>query len=93
MPIYLHPDISEKIRALIDSGHFADETDVIDQALDLLAIREKKLERLRTGLAIGEVQEHHGDMFELTPERVDQIKQYARQNWRNGKPVKDAVKP
>ncbi len=93
MSIHLHPDISKKIQAFIASGHFADETDVIDQALDLLAMREKKLEQLRAEFAIGEMQEQRGDMFELTPERVARIKQHARENWSNGKPVKDAVKP
>ena len=80
MPVQLSPDMSKKIQEFVDSDRFSDETDVIEQALGLLDIRERKLERLRAGLVIGEMQEQHGDMFELTLERVAKIKRDARLN-------------
>ena len=70
------------------SGNYADAGEVIDRAVSLLEERERKLARLRAELAIGEAQEQRGEVAELTPERFEAIKRQARENLRNGKPVK-----
>jgi len=57
------------------------------------SVRERKLRWLRDELAVGEAQERRGELVELTPERFEKIKRQAFANARDGKPVKDAVKP
>jgi putative addiction module CopG family antidote len=89
----LTPQLEARIADLVASGNYADPGDVIDTAVSLLEVRERKLAWLRAELAIGEAQEQRGEFAELTPERLEAIKRQARENMRNGKPVRDAVKP
>jgi hypothetical protein len=44
-------------------------------------------------LAIGEAQERRGELIELTPERFAAIVRRARDDARDGKPIRDAVQP
>ncbi|MGH2534575.1 MAG: type II toxin-antitoxin system ParD family antitoxin [Thermomicrobiales bacterium] len=93
MTVHVTPQIEAKIAEMVASGRYSDADAVIDTAIRLLEERERKLNRLRAELAIGEAQERRGDLHDLTPERFEEIKQRARENVRNGKSIKDAVKP
>ena len=93
MTIQLPPRTEAAIEQLVASGQYADAGEVIDTAVRLLAERERKLRWLRDELAIGEEQERRGEVAELTRERFAEIKRQAIENARNGKPIKDAVRP
>jgi putative addiction module CopG family antidote len=93
MVVQVSPQVEAKIEQLVASGHYADAGDVVDKAVQLLEERERKLERLRAELAIGEEQEHRGEVVEMTRERFEAIRRQAFENARAGKPIKDAVKP
>jgi hypothetical protein len=64
-----------------------------DETMRLLMERKRKLRWLRAELAFGEEQERRGELIELTHERLEEIKRRAFENARDGKPIKDAVKP
>ena len=93
MTVQLPPRLEAKIEQMIATGHYADAYDVIDQALRLLEDHERRLAWLRAELAVGEEQEARGELIELTPERLEDIKRQAQENARRGKPIRDAVKP
>jgi len=93
MVLQLTPELEATIADLVASGHYADADDVVETAVRLLDERERKLAWLRVELAIGEEQERRGELIELTRERFEEIKRRAFENARNGKPIKDAVKP
>ena len=75
------------------NGIYRSSPDMNDNVVPLLVERERKLRWLRAELAIGEELERRGDVFELTRERFAEIKRRAFANARDGKPIKDAVKP
>ena len=93
MPAHVSPQLEARIAELVASGNYTDAGDVLDKAVALLEERERKIAWLRSALAIGEDQERRGDVAELSPERFKAIIRQAREVMRNGKPVRDAVKP
>jgi antitoxin ParD1/3/4 len=93
MSIQLAPETEALIQERVESGQFATAEEVVAAAIRLLDERERRLHWLRAELAIGEAQERRGESIELTRERFAEIIRQARQDARDGKPVKDAVKP
>ncbi len=88
----LSPRLEALIRDKVDRGLYASADGVVEVAIRLLDERDRLIWP-RAELAIGEEQERRGELIELTDDRFDEIKRQARENARNGKPIKDAVKP
>ncbi len=88
----LNPRLEALIRDKVDRGLYASADGVVEVAIRLLDERDRLIWP-RAELAIGEEQERRGELIELTDDRFDEIKRQARENARNGKPIKDAVKP
>jgi putative addiction module CopG family antidote len=87
--VQIAPDLAAKIKQKIATGTYPDADAVIRDALDLLEERDRKHAWLLEALAEGE----RGESHEFTPERMAMIRQRARENARNGKPISDAVTP
>lgn len=93
MPRQLTPEHEAVVERIVSSGQYDDAEQAIGEALRLLEARGRQLRWLRAELAIGEEQERRGELIDFTPERLEQIKRQALENARQGKPIKDAVKP
>ncbi len=92
MTVTLSPRLEALIRDKVDRGLYASADGVVEVAIRLLDQRDRLIWP-RAELAIGEEQERRDELIELTDDRFDEIKRQARENARNGKPIKDAVKP
>jgi antitoxin ParD1/3/4 len=70
MTIHLSGDREQLVRALIQSGQYASEDEVIDQALRLLQERDDqaKLAVLRREIAIGIEQADRGELEPFDPQ-------------------------
>ncbi len=93
MQVYLDPKHEAMVRAKVESGEYADASDVVTDALQLMDAHDRRIQELRADVAEGFAQVERGESVELTPERMDSIMERARENARKGKPVKDAVRP
>jgi antitoxin ParD1/3/4 len=93
MSIHLTPDLEAVIRQKVKIGLYSSADEALREAVRLLDERDRRLEWLRAELAVGEEQEKRGELVGLTPQRFAEIKRRARENARQGKPIKDAVKP
>ncbi len=80
------------IRQRVASGRFADAAAVVREALRLLDERDHG-QALRAELQIGLDQIERGETVDFTPELLDELTIEAEQNAREGKPIRDAVKP
>jgi putative addiction module CopG family antidote len=87
----LDPQLAALIRQNVESGGYLDADEVIREALRLLDEHDRK--RLRAELQIGFDQIERGELVDFTPELLDQLVRESEENARNGKPIKDAVKP
>lgn len=92
MPIQLPVSIEETIHRKVATGRYHDAAEVVAEALRLLDEREQ-IERLRGALAIAQEQARHGQVYELTPELLEQIRREADEADRLGLPISDDVKP
>lgn len=77
-------DVEDQIERIVATGHYVDGTDVVTQAVALLAAREEKLERLRAIIAVGTEQEERGEVIAYTSELLSEIKDAARKKMRAG---------
>ncbi len=93
MQVHLDPKFEAMIRENVESGEYADASDVVTDALRLMEAHDRRAQELRAEVAEGFAQVERGESVELTPERMDLIMARARENARRGKPVKDAVRP
>jgi antitoxin ParD1/3/4 len=93
MSVTLTPQVEDQIRHWVDSGQYPDADAVLRQALRLLEEQEQRRERLRAELQPAVEQAKRGELIDFTPERFEEIKQRAIDGARQGKPVRDAVKP
>ncbi|MDP9366608.1 MAG: type II toxin-antitoxin system ParD family antitoxin [Chloroflexota bacterium] len=80
------------IRERVESGRYPDAAAVVRDALRLLDERGR-LEALRAELRIGLEQAERGEVVDFTPELLDALARDAERNARDGKPVRDVVKP
>ncbi len=78
MQVQLTPEIEAIIRALLESGEYHNEDEVIAEAV-LLLEDERKLRGLRVALAEAEEEIARGDYVEWTPALRAEIAREARQ--------------
>ena len=81
------------IRQKVESGLYRDAGEVVREALRLLDERDRRAEALRAELRIGLDQVEHGELIDYTPELLEELSRQAEDDARDGKPIKDAVKP
>ena len=81
------------IRQKVESGLYRDAGEVVREALRLLDERDRRAEALRAELRIGLDQVEHGELIDYTPELLEELSCQAEDDARDGKPIKDAVKP
>lgn len=77
-------DVEDQIERIVATGHYVDGTDVVTQAVALLAAQEEKLERLRAIVAVGTKQEERGEVVAYTPELFADIKNAGMAKMRAG---------
>ena len=92
LTVPLTPELEEMIRRTVESGRFADEREVVLEALRVFDEQER-LQRLRGALAVGLEQIERGEEVEYTPELLEQIDQAATQKFSAGKLPKPDVVP
>ena len=78
------PTIEERIRRHIDSGRFADEVQVVTEALDAMELverrraeRAEKVDKLRALIAEADAEFERGEFYEGTPEFWDELEREA----------------
>ncbi len=93
------PSVEERIRKHVDSGRFADETQVVTEALDAMELverrraeEEEKFEELRALIAEADAELERGEFIEWTPTLMSEILAEALEANRRGEPVDDHVK-
>ncbi|MGH2560955.1 MAG: type II toxin-antitoxin system ParD family antitoxin [Thermomicrobiales bacterium] len=93
MQVDIDSQVAGLIQQQIESGDYHDATEVVREAVRLMAERNRRLQQLRAEIAIGVEQIGRGELIDFTPELLDELSREAEENARIGKPVKDAVKP
>ena len=88
--ITVEPTVEERIRRQIDSGRYADASEVVAQALDVLE-NEQKLRVLRALVAEAMEDVANGNVHEMTPTFWDEIWAEADEEDRLGLPIPDHV--
>ena len=81
MTITLDPQTEAVVREKVDSGHYRDTAEVIQEALRLLDERDR-LAVLRSKLEAAEAQADRGEVFALTDELWDEIDREAEEAFR-----------
>jgi putative addiction module CopG family antidote len=84
MTITLDPKTEAVVREKVDSGHYRDTAEVIQEAIRLLDERDR-LAVLRSKLENAEAQADRGEVFALTDELWDEIDREAEEAFRAGK--------
>lgn len=79
MNIYLGKHFEEFIRKQVESGRYANASEVVREALRFHEINEIKRERLRAKLAEADADFEHGDVIEVTDVRafIEEIRDQA----------------
>lgn len=91
--IHVTPEIEADIRQRVESGEYADESDVLRMALRELQIREKRIREIRASIEKGMEEIDRGGGYELTPELMEEIGREADEMVRLGRLPKPDVCP
>lgn len=94
------PSVEERIRRHVDSGRFADASEVVAHALDEMELAERrraehdeKVDQLRALIAEADAELERGELVQWTPSLAAEILEEAREANRRGDPIDDHVKP
>jgi antitoxin ParD1/3/4 len=90
--ITLSPETEARIHELVAKFDYDGPEAVVDEALRVLEERDK-LKRLRELIAAGDEQLARGEVIPWTPDFLDRLKRESEENVRQGKPIKDEVRP
>ncbi len=93
MQVDLDAHIVALIRDKVASGRYHDPGEVVRDAVLQMDERDQRLRHLQAEVAIGLEQIERGELIDFTSELLDELDREAEVNARNGKPIKDAVKP
>jgi putative addiction module CopG family antidote len=80
MSIELSPQAEALIQEKVRSGLYANAEAAVDAAVQLLDQYDRRLQRLRDAIAVGE----EGDAIPWSPELMDQLRQEAEEMRRRG---------
>lgn len=89
----LTPQHEALLDRIVATGQYHDADQVIGEALEMFAERQRRLQWLRAELQPALDQEARGDLIEITPDYIEDIQRRALEGARQGKPIRDAVKP
>jgi antitoxin ParD1/3/4 len=92
MNIYLGEHFDTFIRKQVETGRYANASEVVREALRVLE-DQVKLQELRRLVAEAEESIARGETYEWTPELMDEIIREADEADRMGLPIADHVKP
>lgn len=92
MGVSLDRHLEERIKEKVSSGQYPDASAVIREALRLLDERDH-VDNLRAELQIGLAQVERGETVEYSLQLLDRLAREAEENVREGKPIKDAIRP
>ncbi len=85
MTMHLPADLHATIRQRVANGDYGDETEVIRAALAALTARDHdRLQALRAKLAVGLAAIERGEVFEWTPELMDEIERESEEMYLRG---------
>lgn len=93
MQVQLSPDLEALVQEKLESGGYGDASDVIEEALRLLAEHERRFRQLGADVAEGFAQIERGQSVLLTEEHMDTLMQRAVEKARRGKPINDDIRP
>jgi hypothetical protein len=93
MVLEMTPSIAARIDKLTENEYFPYLKDDLARGAELTEEDLEKMEWLKAALEEADEDEREGRVRELTPQVVQEIRQRALENWRNGKPIRDAVRP
>lgn len=85
-------DIEERIQRQLERGEFADASDVVAHALELLEDQEK-LRVLREMIAEADAEEERGEVVRMTPDFWPNLWREADEADERGDPILDSVRP
>jgi putative addiction module CopG family antidote len=89
----LTPQHEALVDRIVASGHYQDADQVIGEALRMLEEREARVQWLRAELQPALDQEARGELIDVTPDYAEAIQRRALESARQGKTIRDAVKP
>lgn len=73
MVIHVTPEIEADIRQRVESGEYADESELLREALRMLDGRERRLQEIRASLAEAKASIERGEGIEWSPALMEQI--------------------
>lgn len=88
----VEPSIEERIQRHIDSGQFADASEVGSHALDVME-NEKKLRVRRELIAEADDEEERGEVISMSPDFWPSLWREADEEDERGDPILDHVGP
>lgn len=92
MVVTLSPQLEQLVRRKVESGRYQSFDEVVEEALGLLEERDR-WDTFQAELKVGFDRLDRGEGVLWAPELMVRLKREAVENFRLGKPVKDAVKP
>ena len=93
MVIHVTPEIAADIRQRVESGEYADESEVVRTALRTLQVREQRIREIRASVEKGMAEIERGGGYEWTPELMEEISREADEMIRLGRLPKPDVCP
>jgi antitoxin ParD1/3/4 len=93
MVIHITPEIEAGIRQRVESGEYANESEVLREALRMLNVRERRVQEIRASIEEGLAELERGEGIELTPEVMEEISREADELIRLGVLPKPDVCP
>jgi antitoxin ParD1/3/4 len=93
MVIHVTPEIEADIRQRVERGEYADESEVLREALRMLNVRERRVQEIRASIEEGLAELERGEGIELTPEVMEEISREADELIRLGVLPKPDVCP
>ncbi len=87
------PTMKGYIEVLAKTGRYGDQESIIEAAIAELITYEHKLAWLKAEIDKGLQQIERGEFVEFTRERAEYLMQQAKENYKAGKPISDAVTP
>ncbi|WP_333879386.1 type II toxin-antitoxin system ParD family antitoxin [Methylobacter sp.] len=93
MHINLSPEIELYLQAKVGTGFYSNASEVVRDAIRRMWEEDKKIEKLRTAVQIGDEQLDRGEGIIYSASRLEAITEKALSNARNGKKVSADVTP
>jgi len=84
MVLQITPQLEAKISRLVAEGRYANASELVERAVELLEVHDEQREKLRAKLQEGLDAIENGDEVEFTPELMRHLMIEAKENARLG---------